>query len=280
MVRTFSERVIVLDHGKKIAEGDAEQILNTPGGDRGVSRKAAQVSPFLAVERVSAGYGLAPVLRDVSLHVDAGEVIAVLGANGAGKTTLLRTIFSLIAPTSGRIVFEGNDLGGTPAHQVVSRRLAMVPEGGRLFPFMTVRENLELGAFNPASRAETGRNLDEVLTLFPILAERRAQLAGSLSGGERQMCAIARALMSHPRLLALDEPSAGLSPVMVEKVFDFIRSVVASRQLTILLVEQHVEDALEIANRAYVIERGEIVKTGTGAGLMSDPDVQRAYMGL
>jgi branched-chain amino acid transport system ATP-binding protein len=156
----------------------------------------------------------------------------------------------------------------------------MVPEGGRLFTFMTVKENLELGAFNPSSRAETRRNLEEVLALFPILAERGSQLAGSLSGGERQMCAIGRALMSHPKLLALDEPSAGLSPVMVEKVFDFIRSVVASRHLTILLVEQHVEDALEIANRAYVIERGEIVKTGTGNALMKDADIQRAYMGL
>jgi branched-chain amino acid transport system ATP-binding protein len=204
----------------------------------------------------------------------------VLGANGAGKTTLLRTIYGLIAPTSGRVIFEQADIGGTPAHRIVGRGLAMVPEGGRLFPFMTVKENLELGAFNPSSRAETRRNLEEVLELFPILAERGAQLAGSLSGGERQMCAIARALMSHPRLLALDEPSAGLSPVMVEKVFDFIRSVVASRQLTILLVEQHVEDALEIANRAYVIERGQLVKTGTGAALMQDPDIQRAYMGL
>jgi branched-chain amino acid transport system ATP-binding protein len=238
------------------------------------------MSGFLVVEQISAGYGLAPVLREVSLQVDRGEVVAVLGANGAGKTTLLRTIYGLIAPTSGRVIFEGADIGGTPAHRIVGRGLAMVPEGGRLFPFMTVKENLELGAFNPSSRAETRRNLEEVLELFPILAERGSQLAGSLSGGERQMCAIARALMSHPRLLALDEPSAGLSPVMVEKVFDFIRSVVASRQLTILLVEQHVEDALEIANRAYVIERGQLVKTGTGAALMQDPDIQRAYMGL
>jgi branched-chain amino acid transport system ATP-binding protein len=238
------------------------------------------MSGFLVVEGVSSGYGLAPVLHNVSLHVDKGEVVAVLGANGAGKTTLLRTIYGLIAPTSGRVIFEEKDIGGTPAHLIVSRGLAMVPEGGRLFSFMTVKENLELGAFNPASRAETQRNLDEVLTVFPILAKRSSQLAGSMSGGERQMCAIARALMSHPRLLALDEPSAGLSPVMVEKVFEFIRSVVASRHLTILLVEQHVEDALEIANRAYVIERGELVKTGTGSALAQDPDIQRAYMGL
>ncbi|HYL23317.1 MAG TPA: ABC transporter ATP-binding protein, partial [Burkholderiales bacterium] len=237
------------------------------------------MSSFLGVEHVSAGYGLAPVLHDVSLHVDPGEVVAVLGANGAGKTTLLRTIHGLIAPTSGRILFEGNDIAGTPAHLVVSRGLAMVPEGGHLFPFMTVRENLELGAFNPASRAAMRRNLEEVLALFPILESRRAQLAGSLSGGERQMCAIARALMSHPRLLALDEPSAGLSPMMVERVFELIRSVVATRHITVLLVEQHVEDALEVASRAYVIERGAIVKTGSGAGLMKDPDIQRAYMG-
>ena len=238
------------------------------------------MSGFLNVENVSAGYGMAPVLRDVSLQVAEGEVVAVLGANGAGKTTLLRTIHGLIAPTSGRVVFEDQAIGGTPAHHIVSQGLAMVPEGGRLFPFMTVKENLELGAFNPSSRAGTRRNLDEVLTLFPILAERGTQLAGSLSGGERQMCAIARALMSHPRLLALDEPSAGLSPMMVEKVFEFIRSVVASRNLTILLVEQHVEDALELADRAYVMERGQIVKTGTGSALMEDPDIQRAYMGL
>lgn len=238
------------------------------------------MSGYLKVENLSAGYGLANVLHDVSLHIEQGEVVAVLGANGAGKTTLLRAIHGLIAPAGGRIVFEDQVIGGTPAHEIVSRGLALVPEGGRLFPFMTVKENLELGAFNPSSRAGTRRNLDEVLALFPILAERGTQLAGSLSGGERQMCAIARALMSHPRLLALDEPSAGLSPMMVEKVFDFIRAVVASRNLTILLVEQHVEDALELANRAYVMERGQIVKTGTGSALMQDPDIQRAYMGL
>ena len=238
------------------------------------------MSGFLAVERVSAGYGLAPVLRNVSLHVDKGEVVAVLGANGAGKTTLLRTISGLIAPSSGRVSFEGTEIGGTQAHRIVSHGLAMVPEGGRLFAFMTVKQNLELGAFNPSSRRDMQRSLDEVMALFPILAERRGQLAGSLSGGERQMCAIARALMSRPKLLALDEPSAGLSPMNVEKVFELIGSVVASRHVTVLLVEQHVEDALEIANRAYVIERGEIVKTGTGAGLMKDPDIQRAYMGL
>ena len=238
------------------------------------------MTALLKCVNVASGYGLTPVLHDLSLHVDAGEVVAVVGANGVGKTTLLRTLAGLITATQGTIVFDGKPLNGVAAHDIVGRGLAMVPEGGRLFAFMTVLENLELGAFNPTSRGSLRATLDEVIALFPILGERRDQLAGSLSGGERQMCAIARALMSRPRLLMLDEPSAGLSPVMVERVFDLVGSVVASRNITVLLVEQHVEDALEIAGRAYVIERGQIVKTGSGAELMRDPDVQRAYMGL
>ncbi|MFN0318443.1 MAG: ABC transporter ATP-binding protein [Burkholderiales bacterium] len=235
---------------------------------------------LLEISNLHAGYGLAPVLHDISLHVDSGEVVAVIGANGAGKTTLLRTIAGILAPAQGSVTFGGHSTGGMPAHALVERGLALVPEGGRLFAFMSVLENLQLGAFNPASRAATQETLAEVMALFPVLRERQNQLAGSLSGGERQMCAIARALMSRPRLLMLDEPSAGLSPVMVEHVFDMLRSVAASRGLTVLLVEQHVEDALGIAQRAYVIERGRIAKTGTGASLLGDPDVQRAYMGL
>jgi len=235
---------------------------------------------LLDLTNVHSGYGLAPVLHDVTLHVEMGEVVAVVGANGVGKTTLLRTIAGIVKPTQGIVNFDGNEIDGVPAHEIVGRGLAMVPEGGRLFPFMTVLENLELGAFNRASRGARRETLAEVMTLFPILKERQSQLAGSLSGGERQMCAIARALMSRPRLLMLDEPSAGLSPVMVERVFDLLRAVVASRGLTVLLVEQHVEDALDLAHRGYVIERGRIVKTGTGAALMHDPDIQRAYMGL
>jgi branched-chain amino acid transport system ATP-binding protein len=225
---------------------------------------------------VPAGYAV----DNVSFDVREGEIVSIIGPNGAGKTTLLRTIAGLVTPTRGSIVFDGNAIHGIPAHDIVGRGLAMVPEGGRLFPFMTVLENLELGAFNPGSRTALRATLDEVVALFPILGERRDQLAGSLSGGERQMCAIARALMSRPRLLMLDEPSAGLSPVMEEKVFELLRSVVTSRNVTVLLVEQHVEDALELADRAYVIERGSIVKAGTGVKLMRDPDVQRAYMGL
>ncbi len=238
------------------------------------------MSALLELRGMCSGYGLTPVLHDIDLHVQAGEVVSVVGANGVGKTTLLRTIAGLVAPTQGTIAFDGRAIGGTVAHDIVGHGIAMVPEGGRLFPFMTVQENLELGAFAPGARAASHATLDEVMALFPILGERREQLAGSLSGGERQMCAIARALMSRPRLLMLDEPSAGLSPVMVERVFELLRSVVASRKVTVLLVEQHVEDALEIAGRGYVIERGRIAKTGSGAELMRDPDVQRAYMGL
>jgi branched-chain amino acid transport system ATP-binding protein len=204
----------------------------------------------------------------------------VVGANGVGKSTLLRTITGLLQPTEGAIVFDGVPLNGMPAHSIVGHGLAMVPEGGRLFTFMTVLENLELGAFGPVARADAQRSLDEVMALFPILRERRDQLAGSLSGGERQMCAIARALMSRPRMLMLDEPSLGLSPMMLEKVFDLVRAVVASRNLTVLLIEQNVADALEMANRAYVIEGGRIVKTGPGAELLHDPDIQKAYLGL
>ena len=235
---------------------------------------------LLQVHAISAGYGLGRVLDALTLQVDAGEVVAVVGANGAGKTTLLRTIAGLLTPSHGRIDFAGATISGVAAHRIVGRGLALVAEGGRLFPFMSVRENLELGAFSVTSRADKRRVIDEMMTLFPILAARRDQLAGSLSGGERQMCAIARALMSSPRLLMLDEPSAGLSPLMLEKVLDMLRAVVASRNVAVLLVEQHVEDALEMANRAYVIERGCIVKTGAGADLLNDPDVQRAYMGL
>ena len=238
------------------------------------------MSRLLTVDNVSSGYGLTPVLRNMSLHVDTGEVVAVVGANGVGKSTLLRTITGLLHPSDGDISCDGVHITGMPAHTIVGHGLAMVPEGGRLFMFMTVLENLELGAFGPTSRVDVQQSLDEVMELFPILSERRTQLAGSLSGGERQMCAIARALMSRPRMLMLDEPSLGLSPVMLEKVFDLIRTVVDSRDLTVLLIEQNVADALDMANRAYVIEGGRIAKTGPGAELLHDPDIQRAYLGL
>jgi branched-chain amino acid transport system ATP-binding protein len=238
------------------------------------------MSALLEVEGIASGYGDVPVLGDVSLTVGADEIVAVVGANGAGKTTLMSTIAGLLACTAGAIRFGGEAIEKLPAHAVVTRRLVMVPEGGRLFPFMTVQENLELGAFNASARPNLKTSLDDVLTHFPILAERRAQLAGSLSGGERQMCAIARAMMSQPKLLMLDEPSLGLSPLMVERVFELIVSLAREKGIAVLLVEQNVGDALGMASRGYVIERGRVVKSGTGASLLADQDVQRAYLGL
>lgn len=238
------------------------------------------MNALLSVERVSAGYGDIQVLADVSLDVAEREIVAVVGANGAGKSTLLRTIAGLIPNTAGSIRLAGEEIGRQPPHRVVTKKLVMIPEGGRLFPFMTVAENLALGAFNRSARAALKGSLQEVLELFPILAERRDQLAGSLSGGERQMCAIARAVMGQPRLLMLDEPSLGLSPLMVERVFEMVLKLVRAKAMTVLLVEQNVADALEMAARGYVVERGRIVKTGTGRDLLADPEVQRAYLGL
>jgi branched-chain amino acid transport system ATP-binding protein len=238
------------------------------------------MTALLTVDKISSGYGDIPVLRNVSLQVGANEIVSVVGANGAGKSTLLRSIAGLLPCTKGTIRFEGERIDGLPAHQVVVRNLVMVPEGGRLFPFMSIQENLELGAFNSSARPQLDKTLEEVFTLFPILSSRRLQLAGSLSGGERQMCAIARAVMSRPKLLMLDEPSLGLSPIMVEHVFEIIVSLARSKKIAILLVEQNVGDALDMAQRGYVVERGQIVKTGSGRDLLADPEVQHAYLGL
>jgi branched-chain amino acid transport system ATP-binding protein len=235
---------------------------------------------LLDVQGIGSGYGDVPVLSDVSLTVGADEIVSVVGANGAGKTTLLSTISGLLPCTAGTIRFNNEPIERLAAHDVVTRCLVMVPEGGRLFPFMTVLENLELGAFNASARPALKASLDDVLTHFPILAERREQLAGSLSGGERQMCAIARAMMSQPKLLMLDEPSLGLSPQMVERVFELILSLARAKGIAVLLVEQNVGDALGMANRGYVIERGRVVKSGSGESLLADADVQRAYLGL
>jgi branched-chain amino acid transport system ATP-binding protein len=235
---------------------------------------------LLDVLGIGSGYGDVPVLSDVSLSVGANEIVSVVGANGAGKTTLMSTIAGLLVCTAGTIHLDGARIEKLPAHQIVTRRLVMVPEGGRLFPFMTVLENLELGAFNRTARPVLKASLDDVLAHFPILAERRTQLAGSLSGGERQMCAIARAMMSQPKLLMLDEPSLGLSPLMVERVFELVLSLARQKGIAVLLVEQNVGDALGMADRGYVIERGRVVKSGTGRELLADADVQRAYLGL
>jgi branched-chain amino acid transport system ATP-binding protein len=237
-------------------------------------------TPMLAVAALSAGYGDVAVLEDVSLEVPAEGIVAVVGANGAGKTTLLSAIAGLIAPKSGRVLLRGEDVSRLPAHARPGRGMALVPEGGRLFPFLTVAENLELGAYDRSARGAMRERLEEVTAIFPILRERRAQLAGRLSGGERQMCAIARALMSRPALLLLDEPSVGLSPLMVERVLETIVDLARRERLAVLIVEQRVTEVLEIADTGHVLDRGRIVRADTAERLRNDRRIQQTYMGL
>ena len=238
------------------------------------------MSAILNVDSLYSGYGELPVLKEISFEVGRGEIFSVVGANGAGKTTLLLTICGHLGTHSGRTTFDGQDISKMPAHGAAERGLVMVPEGGRLFPFMTVLENLELGAYHDQARARLAETLDEVMRLFPILAERRTQLAGRLSGGERQMCAVARALMALPKLLMLDEPSLGLAPIIVDKVFEMVQELVRTKGLSVLLVEQNVGNALRLCRHGCILEHGHILKKGLGEELLRDPDVRRSYMGL
>ncbi|HEY8370039.1 MAG TPA: ABC transporter ATP-binding protein [Thermodesulfobacteriota bacterium] len=236
-------------------------------------------SALLTVDDLTAGYGGLPALRGVSLEVRAGEIVALVGANGAGKTTLLKTIAGLLPPESGRITFEGQRLDGRPAHAVVRAGIALVPEGRRLFAKLTVRENLLLGAYVQRDERTRRQALDEVFALFPILAERAGQTAGTMSGGEQQMLAIARGLMSRPRLLLLDEPSLGIMPRLVSRIYDTLAAI--NRQgLTVLLVEQNVHAALALASRAYVIQTGRMVLDGPAQELLGTEVVRRAFLGL
>jgi branched-chain amino acid transport system ATP-binding protein len=231
----------------------------------------------LEVRDLHVSYGEIPALKGISLTVGAGEIVALLGSNGAGKTTTLRTLSGLLAPRAGDIVLEDRPIAGLPAHVIVRRGIAHVPEGRRIFNRLTVRENLEMGAYT-RSDAGVAADLERVFALFPRLRERRAQVAGTLSGGEQQMLAIARALMASPRLLLLDEPSMGLAPVLVEQIFETVQDI--NRQgTTILLVEQNAALALDVAQRAYVLETGSIVLSGAAADLARDQDVRRAYLG-
>jgi branched-chain amino acid transport system ATP-binding protein len=234
---------------------------------------------LLTLEGIDAFYGDLQALYDVSLDVEAGRVFALVGANAAGKSTTLRVISGLVAPRRGRVVLDGEDLARVPAHQRVERGIVQVPEGRRLFPFMSVAENLLLGAHTPRARAARADTLQYVYTLFPVLAERRAQLAGSLSGGEQQMCAIGRALMARPRVLMLDEPTLGLAPVLVARIFETVRAI-NRHGMTVLLVEQNVRQALTLADRAAVLESGHLALTGRGADLLGDERLRRAYLGL
>ncbi|HEY5290900.1 MAG TPA: ABC transporter ATP-binding protein [Burkholderiales bacterium] len=234
---------------------------------------------MLELKSVSAGYDSFQALFDVSLKVDAGEAVAVIGPNGAGKTTLLRVISKLMEVTAGEVSMEGVSLNAVPAHRVIELGIAHVPENRRLFPRLTVEENLRIGAYPPAARARYPERLEFVYSLFPRMQERRDQLAGTLSGGEQQMCAIGRGLMSGPKLLLLDEPSAGLAPVIVQQVFALVQKIRAEGY-TVLIVEQNIQQVLKVVERAYLLEVGRIKASGKSADLLASDDIRRAYIGL
>jgi branched-chain amino acid transport system ATP-binding protein len=234
--------------------------------------------PILRVEEIHTYYGAIEALKGISLEVGEREIVTLIGSNGAGKTTTLRSINGLNHPRRGRILFQGDDVTRTPAHEVVKRGISQSPEGRKLFPRMTVIENLEMGAFQRTDRAEMKDDMERVFTLFPRLAERKSQKAGTLSGGEQQMLAIGRALMARPKLLLLDEPSMGLAPILVEKIFGIVREI-NEQGTPILLVEQNALMALEIADRGYVLETGKVALASDAATLRGDEQVRKTYLG-
>jgi branched-chain amino acid transport system ATP-binding protein len=235
-------------------------------------------TPILEIDDIHTYYGSIHALKGISLTVNEGEIVTLLGANGAGKTTTLRSINGLNRPRQGSIRFQGRDITTTPAHQIVKRGIAQSPEGRRLFPRMTVTENLEMGAFQRSDRSGIRDDMDRVFELFPRLHERRSQKAGTMSGGEQQMCAIGRALMAQPKLLLLDEPSLGLAPIFVERIFEIVKTI-NEQGTSILLVEQNALMALDNANRGYVLETGRIVLADDAAALKTNEQVRKTYLG-
>ena len=235
------------------------------------------MSTILKVDDINVYYGSIHAIKGISFEVNQGEIVTLIGANGAGKSTTLNTISGLLKSSTGSVTFMDEDLGKVPAHKIVSKGLALVPEGRRVFLQMTVQENLEMGAYTRGARVPES-DLEKVFEQFPRLKERRKQVAGTLSGGEQQMLAMGRALMSNPKLLMLDDPSMGLAPILVEQIFDIIRELHKSGT-TILLVEQNAQAALSVADRGYVLETGKIVTSGTGAELLSSPAIKKAYLG-
>jgi branched-chain amino acid transport system ATP-binding protein len=234
--------------------------------------------PLLEIEDMHSYYGHIHALQGISLTVEEGEVVTLIGSNGAGKTTTLRSIHGILPPRRGRIIFDGEEIQGTPAHELIGKGIAQSPEGRKIFRRMTVLENLEMGAYHRSDASEVRQDMERVFDLFPRLKERTKQEAGTMSGGEQQMLAIGRALMSRPRLLLLDEPSMGLAPVLVERIFETVREI-NQQGTTILLVEQNANVALEIATRGYVLETGEIVISASAEELREDPTVREAYLG-
>lgn len=234
---------------------------------------------MLRISKLNFSYGDLKVLWDVDLEVKDGEIVTVLGANGAGKSTILRNVSRLVKPTSGTIALDGIELNRLASHEVVERGVIQVPEARRIFPEMTVVENLRMGSFVKATRKDRARNMERVFSLFPRLAERRTQLGGTMSGGEQQMLAIGRGLMANPKVLLLDEPSLGLSPLLVKNIFEIIKEI-NKQGTTILLVEQNVYQSLHITHRAYVLETGRVVLSGTGAELLGNAHVKKAFLGM
>jgi branched-chain amino acid transport system ATP-binding protein len=249
--------------------------VNAPAG----SLTPTAGAPLLELSKVTAFYGDLQALFDISLQVNAGEIVTLIGANGAGKTTILRVISGMKPPAGGAVRFSGTDVSRVPAHDMVARGVSHVPEGRQVFPFMTVKENLSLGAYTPRARGNVKRLMEEQLALFPRLEERLDQLAGTLSGGEQQMVAIARGLMAQPKLLLLDEPSLGLAPKIVEEVFEKIQEV-RRTGITMLIVEQNVVSALSISDRGYVVQNGSVLLADEAKNLLTNEMVRAAYLGL
>ncbi len=234
---------------------------------------------MLSIDGLECRYGKVAAVRGLSLEVRRGELVSLIGANGAGKTTTLKAISGVLAPSAGRIVFEGEDITRASARRVLELGIAHCPEGRRMFPYMTVRENLELGCYLRRDKAGIAADMQRLFARFPILGERSAQAAGTLSGGEQQMLAISRALMSRPKLVMFDEPSLGLAPNIVERMFDIIRQIRAEG-VTVVMVEQNAAAALELSDRSYVLEQGRVIITGTGEALRNDSQVKQAYLGI
>ncbi len=235
---------------------------------------------MLNIKNINTYYGNIQALKDVSIDITEGEIITLIGANGAGKTTTLMSISGIIPPKSGTITFNGNQISGMSPEKIVKTGLCHVPEGRRIFPYLTVLENLDMGAFLRNDKEEIKKDLNDIFDLFPILAERRHQQGGTLSGGEQQMLAISRALMSRPKLLLLDEPSLGLAPLIIRQIFEIIEMLNKKNNTTIFLVEQNANLALKIAHRGYVIENGRITLSDTGKNLLTNEDVKKAYLGI
>jgi branched-chain amino acid transport system ATP-binding protein len=233
---------------------------------------------FLHIEKVSVSYGKIQALREISLHLDEGEIVAIIGANGAGKSTLINTVSGIVKPAGGKIFFREEEISGLPACQIARKGIVQIPEGRKVFPKLSIMENMELGAFPEKNVSAVQTLIEEMFVLFPILKERKNQAAGTLSGGEQQMLAIARGLMARPKILMFDEPSMGLAPIIVEKVFQIIKDI-NKRGISLLLVEQNAKKTLNIATRAYVLETGTITLSDTGKNLLENEQIKKAYLG-